>query len=163
MAIKNLKEMGTNLQKIVQCLMANDNLVNYVYYTDKDPLSQPFLSTADKKKHIYQNLIKIVPRLKPQSSANCMVAINPTSGVKNPSNREFKNIIIEIEVFVPVTQWIIKSDNLRPFLIMGEIQESLEGKTINGLGKLEGGDFDFNFVSEEMTSYKMFFYLTTYD
>lgn len=163
MAIKNLKEMGENLQKIMKCLLANQNLMKYVYYTDKDPLAQPDLEKAIITHEIYQNLVKIIPRLVPNTSAKSMIAINVSSGQKNPSNREFRDVVLEIEVFVPITQWIIKSDNLRPFLIMGEIQESLEGKRINGLGKIEGGDFDFNFVSEEMTSYKMYFYITAYD
>ena len=35
---------------------------------------------------------------------------------------------------------MIKDSNLRPFAIMGEIEESLNNKTINGLGKITGGD-----------------------
>jgi hypothetical protein len=41
MAIKNLAEMGENLQKIVKRLLANQNLLKLLYYTNKDPLSQP--------------------------------------------------------------------------------------------------------------------------
>ena len=44
MAIRNSREIGENLQKIVSRLMANDNLVNLLYYTDKDPLSNPPLN-----------------------------------------------------------------------------------------------------------------------
>ena len=44
MAIRNSRDIGENLQKIVKRLMANDNLVNLLYYTDKDPLSQPHLT-----------------------------------------------------------------------------------------------------------------------
>ena len=75
----------------------------------------------------------------------------------------FKNIIISIEVFVPLTQWILKSDNLRPFLILGEIEKSLKGKTINGLGKIDGGDFDLNFLTEEIACYETIYTITSYD
>jgi hypothetical protein len=44
MGVRNCKELGENLQKIVRRLMANDNLVNLLYYSDKDPLSQPYLT-----------------------------------------------------------------------------------------------------------------------
>ena len=72
-------------------------------------------------------------------------------------------ISLVVEIFVPLTQWIIKSDNLRPFLILGEIQKSLEGKRINGLGKLSGGNFDLNFITDEIASYEMVFNITAYD
>ena len=41
---------------------------------------------------------------------------------------EFKDVKIQIEVFVPLTQWYIKSTNLRPFAILGKVQESLDNK-----------------------------------
>ena len=78
-------------------------------------------------------------------------------------NEEFENISINIEVFVPLTQWIIKDSNLRPFAIMGEIQKSLNGKTVDGLGRISGGEFSLNFLTEEMSCYEMTFYITTYD
>ena len=46
---------------------------------------------------------------------------------------------------------------------MGEIQKSLEGKTINGLGRIEGGDFQSNFNTEEISAFEMFFDIITYD
>ena len=44
MGVRNCREIGENLQKIVARLMANDRLVNLLYYTDKDPLNQPPLT-----------------------------------------------------------------------------------------------------------------------
>ena len=49
MGVRNCREIGENLQKIVTRLMANDKLVNLIYYSDKDPLSQPYLSDEQKK------------------------------------------------------------------------------------------------------------------
>ena len=79
------------------------------------------------------------------------------------TNSEFKNVSLSLEVFVPMTQWIIKGTNLRPFAIMGEIQKSLNNKKIEGLGKLIGGDFDLNFLTEEISAYEQTFSLTSYD
>ena len=44
-----------------------------------------------------------------------------------------------------------------------EIEKSLEGKTINGLGKIEGGDFDLNFLTEEIGAYEQSFWITAYE
>ena len=57
----------------------------------------------------------------------------------------------------------MKGTNLRPFSIMGEIQKSLNGKVIDGMGRLRGGDFEINFLTDEMSCYEMTFDLTAYD
>ena len=163
MGVRNCSEIGENLQKIVTRLMANDNLVNLLYYTDKDPLNQPVLSSEEKKEKIYEKLIKIVPRIGPKETASSIISIRVVNGIKDPKNTEFRNIKISIEIFVPLTQWIIKNSNLRPFAILGEIKKSLEGKAINGLGKLEGGDFDLSFLTDEIGSYEQIFWITTYE
>ena len=52
MGVRNCRDIGENLQKIVSRLMANDTLVNLLYYTGKDPYSEPSLSQEEKKKFI---------------------------------------------------------------------------------------------------------------
>ena len=46
---------------------------------------------------------------------------------------------------------------------MGEIENSLKDKVINGLGKIKGGDFDLNFLTEEISAYEQNFWITEYD
>ena len=163
MSVRNNAELGENLQKIVARLMANDNLVKYLYYTDKDPLSHINLTEEQKRKEVFEKLIKIVPRVGAKETAHSIITIRVASAHRANLNSEFKNIIISIEVFVPLTQWILKSDNLRPFLILGEIEKSLKGKTINGLGKIDGGNFDLNFLTEEIACYETIYTITSYD
>ena len=98
-------------------------------------------------------MIKIVPVVEPREDEKSVIAIRVISGNKVGSNAEFRNVKISIEVFVPMTAWIFKNTNLRPFAILGEIESSLQGKTINGLGKIDGGDFDLSFLTKEMGCY----------
>ena len=163
MGVRNCAEIGENLQKIVRRLMANDNLVNLLYYTDKDPLSQPHLTEKEKQNLIYEKLIKIIPRVGPKEDAKSIIAIRVVSGSTINNNTEFTNVKISIEIFVPLTQWIIKDTNLRPFAILGEIERSLKGKTINGLGQIKGGDFDLNFLTDEIGAYEQVFWITSYE
>ena len=121
--------------------MANDKLVNLLYYTDKDPLSQKYLTQEEKKELIFEKLIKIVPRIGPKEDAKSIIVIKAVRANKLSSNTEFKDVKIQVEIVVPLTQWFIKDSNLRPFAIMGEIHKSLNNKTINGLGKMTGGNF----------------------
>ena len=163
MAVRNCAEIGENLQKIVKRLMANDDLVNLLYYTDKDPLSQPHLTEEEKREKIFEKLIKIVPVVEAREDEKSVVAVRVIGGNKMSSNTEFRSVRISIEVFVPMTVWIFKNTNLRPFAILGEIEKSLEGKTVNGLGKIEGGDFDLSFLTKEMGCYQQEFRITAYE
>lgn len=104
MSVRNNAELGENLQKIVARLMANDNLVKYLYYTDKDPLSRINLTEEQKRKEVFEKLIKIVPRVGPKETAHSIITIRVASAHRANLNSEFKNIIISIEVFVPLTQ-----------------------------------------------------------
>ena len=163
MNVRNLVDSGRNGQKIVKRLMANQNLVKLLYYTDKDPLSHEDLTEEQLQNEVFEKFIKIVPRVGPKETAHSIISIRFVRGRQNMENNEFKDVTISIEVFVPLTQWIIKDINLRPFAIMSEIQKSLNGKTIDGLGKMTGGDFDLNFLTEEISDYEQIFKLTSYD
>jgi hypothetical protein len=121
MGVRNCGEIGENLQKIVTRLMANDRLVNLLYYTDQDPYSQPHLTNEQKQNLVFEKLIKIVPRIGPKEDAKSLIALRVVSGNKLGSNSEYHNLCICVEVFTPLTQWMIKDSNLRPFAIMGEI------------------------------------------
>ena len=163
MNVRNCTDIGVNAQYIVKRLLANQNLLKLLYYTDKDPLSHDDLTPEQIQDEIFEKLIKIVPRVGPKETAHSIIAIRIARARGLASNSEFKNVNISVEVFVPMTQWIIKDTNLRPFAIMGEVQKSLNGKKIEGLGKLTGGDFSLNFLTEEISAYEQTFVLTSYD
>ena len=163
MNVRNCTDIGVNAQYIMKRLLANQNLLKLLYYTDKDPLSHDDLTPEQIQDEVFNKLVKIVPRVGPKETAHSIIAVRIARARGLASNNEFKNVNISIEVFVPMTQWIIKDTNLRPFAIMGEVQNSLNGKKIEGLGKLTGGDFSLNFLTEEISAYEQTFVLTSYD
>ena len=163
MAIRNCAEIGENLQKIVKRLMANNKLINLIYYTDKDPLNQPFLEGEQKQREIFEQLIKVVPKVDQRNDERTVITISVIDGNKLSSNTEFRDVQILITVFVPLSAWLIKDTNLRPFAILGQIEDSLNGKTVNGLGKLRGGDFNLKAVTKEMGIYEQIFWITSYE
>ena len=163
MNVRNCTDIGVNAQYIVKRLLANQNLLKLLYYTDKDPLSHDDLTPEQIQDEVFEKLVKIVPRVGPKETAHSIIAVRIARARGLASNSDFKNVNISIEVFVPMTQWIIKDTNLRPFAIMGEVQKSLNGKKIEGLGKLTGGDFSLNFLTEEISAYEQTFVLTSYD
>ena len=162
MSVRNCGELGLSLQKIITRLMANDELVSLLYFEDKDPLNHLPLTTEEKQAEIFEKLMRIIPKVETREDSKSVIAVYITKGSKLSQNNEFTNISINVDVFVPLTQWIIKDTNLRPFAILGKVQESLDGKTINGLGKLSGGDFDLTLLTDEMSVYRQTYSLTEY-
>lgn len=163
MSVRNCAELGVNLQYVVKRLLANQDFLKLLYYTDKDPLANEDLTNEQIQEEVFEKLVKIVPRVGPHETAHSVVAVRVARGQGLAANGEFRNVVISVEIFVPLTQWIIKDTNLRPFAIMGEVQKSLNGKKIEGLGKMVGGDFALNFLTEEIGAYEQTFMITTYD
>ena len=163
MSVRNCQELGANLQKIVSRLLANDDLVKLLYYENENPLGGTALDKETKQKEIFEKLIKTVPRVGTKDTAKSVIVVHIQGASKIPGNKEFKNVRILVDVIVPLTQWYIKDSNLRPFAILGRIQESLDEKTINGLGKISGGDFSLNFVTDDIICYQQVFEITEYD
>lgn len=163
MSVRNCKELGINLQKICSRLLANEELVKLLYYTDIDPLSKNALSDEEKKQKIFNELICVIPRVGARDDNKSVIAIYIPKAAGVSGNSEYKSVTIAIDIFVPLNQWIIKDSNLRPFAIMGEIQNSLNGKNVNGLGKIKGGDFDLILLTDEMSGYRQTFTITEYE
>ena len=162
MGVRSCQELRINLQKICSRLLANDELIKLLYYTDLDPLSQEKLSEEEKQK-LFNDLICIVPNIGTRTDSRSAIAVYIPKASGLSGNREFKSVTIVVDVFVPLTQWIIKNSNLRPFAIMGEIQNSLQGKTVNGLGRIQGGDFDLTLLTDEMSGYRLVFNIIEYE
>ena len=134
--VRDLTELGPNLQKIITRLQADQNLLKLLYYTDKDPLSQIDLTTEQIKNEVFETLIKIVPRIKPTETAKSIIAMRVVNGNHNNENDEFRDINISFEIFVPVNLIrFIKDANLRPFCIMGRILKRPKGENNRRIGK----------------------------
>jgi len=46
---------------------------------------------------------------------------------------------------------------------MGQIHKTINNKIIDGFGKVTGGNFQINFLTDEVGSYEMVYYVTDYD
>ena len=98
---------------------------------------------------VFEKLVKIVPRLTPRETAKSVIAFRVVKGSKISTNDEFRNISLNFEVFVPLTQWIMKSDSLRPFLIMSEIE-----KIVSYIEEvIYSGNIDINLLQDLLSKY----------
>ena len=163
MGVRNCAELGENLQKIVKRLLANDELVKLLYYEQDNPMGQSALSAETKEQEVFEKLIKTVPRVGTKDTAKSVIVVYVQKAGKLSGNKEFRNVRILVDVIVPLTQWYIRDTNFRPFAILGQVQSSLDDKTVNGLGKISGGDFELNFVTDDVICYQQVYEITEYD
>ena len=163
MSIRNLAELGKNLKNIMTRLISNQNLMKLLYYTDPNPLNGKDLSKDEIDKLIFNKLIKIVPRVGPLDNETNIVTIRVMGGDRNIDNTDFRTINIAIDIFVPLTQWIIVGEDLRIFAIIGEIEKSLNGKNVTGIGRLEETGFELTLVTDEMSGYTIDFEVQNYE
>ena len=163
--VRFLQEMGSNLIKMMKRLLANQNLLRLLTYTDKDPLASDKADVKASEAYLQgdNGVVRIIPVIGAKENSQSIITLRVLKGVPSMDNPEFLDIYFSIEVFVPNEQWIIKGDNLRPYSIMGEIQKSLEGKNINGLGTIRGSGFSVNFFTEEMSAFIMNYRITQYN
>lgn len=159
MSVRNCGDLGRNLQKIVKRLMADQTLCKLLYYPGQDPLGEPDVDPT----LLLGKQITIVPKYNPSETDSSVVNLVVQSGVRDSKNEEFREIALRCYVFVPISNWVIQSDNLRPFLILGELQEALSDKKINGLGTIQTGDFALKMVTEQMTCYYIDFTITNFN
>ena len=102
MGARNCQELGINLQKICTRLLANDELVKLLYYTDIDPFSQKVLEDEEKKK-LFNDLICVIPRVGTREDSKSVIAVYVPKAAGLSGNSEFKNVTIAIDIFVPLT------------------------------------------------------------
>lgn len=120
---------------LINKILANKRLQKYLYYTEKDPLSQPNL-TAEQALELFDNNIKIVPKIYVDRSVLQYIIIQFDNFTPS-SNPEFRDNTIEFDIICHFDQWKIKDFQLRPVRIAAEIDSMLANKRLTGIGKVE--------------------------
>lgn len=152
MAVRNYKELSSVLRKIALRLLTNQDLCKTLYHIDSDPLSHDDFSTT---KPLLGDVIRFIPRVGAQEVTKSILVMSLIGGARDTTNKEILVLPIYFYLYVPFSQWIMKGDDLRPFLLMAQIDETLDGKNIGGIGTLRSVDFQLESVSDEMSCYRM--------
>jgi len=114
--------------------MKNKNLCKMLYYTDRDALDRPALSSAQKA-DLFGKQIKIVPKLYVDGSVLAYVIISMDNFTRS-ANPEFRDNIISFDIVCHFDQWQLKDFQLRPYRIAAEIDSMFDNKRLTGIGEL---------------------------
>lgn len=163
MSIRNSTEIGENLLKIAKHLLLNNRLCRLLKYTDQNPLSKELHQDLSPDELLHKN-IKVVPLVNEQEdNTESTIVIVFNNGEVASNNSEFKNLFFDILIYVPLSEWVLNDINLRPFLIMSEVEKSLKNKKIESLGTIGYQGFELNLITDIMSCYRMRFYLDVFN
>ena len=121
---------------IVDRMLKNDRLKKMLYYTTKDCLDRPRV-TDDQALEMFGKNIKIVPKLYVDGSVLNYIIISFDNFMRNATNPEFRDNIIEFDIICHFDQWHMKDFALRPYKIAAELDTMFDEQRLTGIGKLE--------------------------
>lgn len=124
-----------DMELLINKVLANPRLQKYLYYTQKDPLSQPNL-TSEQAMELFDKNIKIVPKIYVDKSVLQYMIISFDNFTPS-ANPEFRDNTIEFDIICHFDQWKMRDFQLRPYRIAAEIDSMLDKKRLTGIGKLE--------------------------
>ena len=124
-----------DLSIIVDQMMKNDGLKRLLYYTSKDALTRPNLTT-DQSLGMFGKNIKIVPKLYVDNEVLNYVIINFDNFVTNVKNPEFRDNIVEFDIVCHFDQWNLQDFQLRPYRIAAELDSMIDKKKLTGIGEV---------------------------
>lgn len=127
--------INKDIRLLIDKFLANDRLCKLLYYTDRDPLSQPKL-TDEQKLGLFNTNIRIIPKLYVDRPVLNYVLISFDDFTES-ENPEFRDNIIEIDIVCHYDQWQLRDFDLRPYRIAAEIDSMLDKQKLTGIGRLE--------------------------
>ena len=153
--------MGANLLKIVNRIINNQTVCRLLKYQDSSPLSE------DKEDvnglDLLNKQIIIVPKI-PEDGIECSFVIAVFDNFTlNPNNPDFKLARIRFDVVCPFSEWIVDADNLRPYMIMQEIDNMFNQAKLSGLGNLQFTHSTPLVLSPQLGGYSMYYQINEFN
>lgn len=162
MSIRSSQELGINLVSMANLLLKNTRLCRLLKYTDEDPLSKE-LHEDPKKNEILHRNIKVVPLVNEEDNNSESTIVLVFTDGEVMDNKEFKALSFDVVVYTPLSEWLLNDINLRPFLIMSEVEKTLKNKRVESLGTIQYEGFNFQLVTDIMSSYRMRFTIDVFN
>jgi hypothetical protein len=107
-----------------------------LHYNVPNALEKPSL-TEDEQLELFENNIKIVPKLYIDHSIRSYIVISFDNFVPNETNPEFRDNLIIFDIVCHHEQWKMKGFQLRPYKIAAEIDTMFNEARLTGIGKLK--------------------------
>ena len=154
--------MGDQLFNILNKLINNQRLCRLLKYQNTQPFNDD-LEPVNGLELLNKQLI-IVPKIPENDDKECsFIIVVFDKYIVNPNNDDFKLCTLRFEIVCPYEEWLLDENNLRPYLLMQEIDEMFNQKRIEGLGKLQFSHSVPLTLSPQMGGYTMYYNINEFN
>lgn len=154
--------MGENLYKIINKITTNQRICRLLKYQNSNPFD-PTLPDIDGLSLLNENFI-IVPKYPEiDNIERSYITIIFDKYIINPQNPDFKYSTVRFEVVCPYSEWIVDEGNLRPYLLMQEIDSLFNQAKLSGLGNLQFVQCVPLTLSPQMGGYTMYYQINDFN
>lgn len=154
--------MGENLFKTLKKIISNQRVCRLLKYQNSTPFD-PFLPDIDGLDLLHKQIV-IVPKIPEVNDKECSyIYIVFDKYIINPENRDYKISTIRFDIVCPFKEWIIDDNNLRPYLLMQEIDNMFNESKMSGIGKLQFSHCIPLILSPELGGYEMYYQINEFN
>lgn len=121
---------------IISEILKNENLKKLLFYPDKSCLKLPNL-TQEQTLSLINKQIKLAPKIEIDKEILSYIIITYNNFSENFTNPQFRNNIIDFDIFCHFDQWDLGDFKLRPYKIAGEIDSMFNKRHLTGIGTLQ--------------------------
>lgn len=154
--------MGENLFRILNKIITNQRICRLLKYQNEDPFSED-LEDVNGLDLIHKQIC-VIPKI-PETDGTEMSFINIVFDkfVVNSNNPDFKISTVRFDVICPFNEWIVNNSNLRPYLIMQELDAMFNQAKMSGIGNLQFVSSETLVLSPHLGGYSMLYSINEFN
>ena len=162
MSQRNFAVMGENLFRVTEKLINNQTLCRLLKYQDPDALDETKHEKVNGVDLLHKQIV-LIPKYPEDGIEYSWVLVVFDNFIINPSNPDFKLARIRFDVVCPYTEWVINANNLRPYLIMEQIDKMFNQAKLSGLGNLQFTHSTPLVLSPQVGGYSMYYQINEFN
>lgn len=154
--------MGENLFRILNKIMSNQRICRLLKYQNENPFDEN-LPDVDGLDLIHKQICIIPKRPEPDGDECSFLTIFFDRYIVNTQNPDFKLSTIRFDIICPFNEWIVNDSNLRPYLIMQELDTMFNQTKMSGIGNLQFSTCDILVLSPHLGGFSIYYTINEFN
>lgn len=150
--MSRFQELNNNITNIMNQMFTSQNLCKYLLYDTDNPLAGTDI--ADTSTLLFNKIFPI-PKIPDVVSTEGSMVVVILEDFRLSNNILVKDSVICFDVITHIDKWRMIGHGLRPYQIMGEIDELFNNQRVMGFGKIQFYKSNYIYVNEKFSGYRM--------
>lgn len=155
--------MGDNAFQIANKLVNNQSICRLLKYQVRDPLDSKKYPDVDGVELINKQIL-IVPKIYDDSTEKMSYVVAVFDNfIVNSFNPEFKLTTLRFDIACPYDEWMLDDRSLRPYLLMHEIDNDFNERSLAGIGTLQFARASALTLSPQIGGYSLWYNINEFN